>query len=217
MLSSLLFLALLILPSAPTGSFPAGPSRAPETVEQKIDLVAEGVAALLFLPSALETVKQKIDSVAEEVTQTLEGSRHIARSVVDTNRDLEQLEAKTVSVRAQLETLLAADFTLQSTEIRELLAIVGATQNATSQLLTELDTLRGRQAVAAAVQVSQVLMFVVYLLTVLSIYVVKRCQKVREKSQRREFELLEKKLLSNKAKRRAAAAKEKSVPAPSKE
>ena len=209
MLSSLLLLALLILPSAP------------ETVEQKIDLVAEGVAALLFLPSALETVKQKIDSVAEEVAQTLEGSRHIARSVVDTNRDLEQLEAKTVSVRAQLETLLLADFTLQctagSTEIRELFAIVGATQNATSQLLTELDTLRGRQAVAAAVQVSQVLMFVVYLLTVLSIYVVKRCQKVREKSQKREFELLEKKLLSNKAKRRAAAAKEKSAPAPSKE
>ena len=209
MLSSLLLLALLILPSAP------------ETVEQKVDLVAEGVAALLFLPSALETVKQKIDSVAEEVTQTLEGSRHIARSVVDTNRDLEQLEAKTVSVRAQLETLLLADFTLQctagSTEIRELLAIVGATQNATSQLLTELDTLRGRQAVAAAVQVSQVLMFVVYLLTIISIYVVKRCQKVREKSQKREFELLEKKLLSNKAKRRAAAAKEKSVPAPSKE
>ena len=209
MLSSLLLLALLILPSAP------------ETVEQKIDLVAEGVAALLFLPSALETVKQKIDSVAEEVAQTLEGSRHIARSVVDSNRDLEQLEAKTASVRAQLEALLLADFTLQctagSTEIRELLAIVGATQNATSQLLTELDTLRGRQAVAAAVQVSQVLMFVVYLLTVLSIYVVKRCQKVREKSQRREFELLEKKLLSNKAKRRAAAAKEKSAPAPSKE
>ena len=203
MLSSLLFLALLILPSAP------------ETVEQKIDLVAEGVAALLFLPSALETVKQKIDSVAEEVAQTLEGSRHIARSVVDTNRDLEQLEAKIVSVRAQLETLLAADFTLQSTEIRELLAIVGATQNATSQLLTELDTLRGRQAVSAAVQASQVLMFVVYLLTTISIYVVKRCRKVREKSQRKEFELLEKKLLSNKAKRRAAAAKEKSAPAPS--
>lgn len=206
MLSSLLFLALIILPSAP------------ETVEQKIDLVAEGVAALLFLPSDLETVKQKLDSVAREVTHILEGARIGVRVGVDRDLrvdvDLEQLGAKIVSVSTQLEALLTADFTLQctagSTEIRELFAIVGATQNASSQLLTELDTLRGRQAVAAAIQVSQVLMFVVYLLTVFSIYVVKRCQKVKEKSQKREFELLEKKLLSNKAKRRAAAAKEKS-------
>ena len=116
----------------------------------------------------------------------------------------------------QFETLLA-DFLLQSTDIRELLTIVGVTQNATSQLLAELDTLRGRQAVSAAVQVCQVLMFVAYLLTILTIYFVKRCQKVREKSQRKEFELLEKKLLSNKAKRRAAAAKAKSAPAPSQE
>ena len=160
--------------------------------------------ALLTLPSALQQqglVEQKIDLVLEGVEQTLGGQADVLEHCSD---------------KAQLETLLA-DFTLQSTEIRELLAIVGATQNATNQLLTELDTLRGRQAVAAAVQVSQVLMFVVYLLTVLSIYVVKRCQKVREKSQRKEFELLEKKLLSNKAKRRAAAAKEKSAPAPSKE
>ena len=168
--------------------------------------------ALLILPSALcmqGTVDQKIEEVGGWIGQAL-GNQDVLST------DLGKIEVEAVRFRAQLETLLA-DFTLQSTEIRELLAIVGATQNATSQLLTELDTLKGRQAVAAAVQVSQVLMFVVYLLTVLSIYVVKRCQKVREKSQRREFELLEKKLLSNKAKRRAAAAKEKSVPAPSKE
>jgi hypothetical protein len=165
--------------------------------------------ALLILPSALQqqgTVEQKIDLVVDRVGQTLEGSKLIARVVAKTGTDLGLLEAEIVSVRAQLETLLA-DFTLQSTEIRE------ATQNATNQLLTELDTLRGRQAVSAAVQVSQVLMFVVYLLTTISVYVVKRCRKVREKSQRKEFELLEKKLLSNKAKRRAAAAKEKSAPA----
>ena len=164
--------------------------------------------ALLILPSALQqqgTVEQKIDQALEGVAQALENQ-------VVFSTDLGKIEAEAVRFRAQLETLLA-DFTLQSTEIRELLAIVGATQNATSQLLTELDTLRGRQAVAAAVQVSQVLMFVVYLLTTISIYVVKRCRKVREKSQRKEFELLEKKLLSNKAKRRAAAAKEKSAPA----
>ena len=168
--------------------------------------------ALLILPSALQqqrTVEQRIEEVANWVAEALENQ-------VGLSTDLGKIEAEAVGVRAQLETLLA-DSTLQSTEIRELLEIVGATQNATSQLLTELDTLRGRQAVSAAVQASQVLMLVVYFLTTISIYVVKRCRKVREKSQRKEFELLEKQLRSSKAKRRAAAAKEKSAPAPSQE
>ena len=135
---------------------------------------------------------------------------------------LEQLKVKAAVYYLALEAYYQAlddqyieHFTLQSADIKEIIAVVGATQNATSQLLTELDTLKGRQAVSAAVQASQVFLFVVYLLTIISIYVVKRCQKVREESQRREFELLERKLLSNKARRRAAAAKEKSAPVPS--
>ena len=136
---------------------------------------------------------------------------------------LRAANAETAEIKAedleQYQVVLAhiEDLDNQSADIKELLTIVGATQNATSQLLAELDTLRGRQAVSAAVQVGQVLMFVAYLLTTISIYFVKRCQKVREKTQRKEFELLEKKLLSNKAKRRAAAAKAKSAPAPSQE
>ena len=161
--------------------------------------------ALLFLPSALQlqgTVEQRIDTVYQGVTRAVENQVSLAT-------DLGKIEAEAVGVRAQLETLLA-DSTLQS-------AVLVLVQNATSQLLAELDTLRGRQAASAAVQASQVLLFVVYLLTIISIYVVKRCRKVREKSQRKEFELLEKQLRSSKAKRRAAAAKEKSAPAPSQE
>ena len=161
--------------------------------------------ALLILPSALQqqrTVEQRIGEVANWVAEALENQ-------VGLSTDLGKIEAEAVGVRAQLETLLA-DSTLQS-------AVLVLVQNATSQLLAELDTLRGRQAVSAAVQASQVLLFVVYLLTIISIYVVKRCRKVREKSQRKEFELLEKQLRSSKAKRRAAAAKEKSAPAPSQE
>ena len=126
----------------------------------------------------------------------------------------------------KLDTLLAdstlhrhdrplAESMLQSTEFIELLATVVATKNATSQLQIELDTLRGRQAASAAVQASQVLMLVVYFVTILSIYLVKRCQEVREKAQQKDFELLEKQLRSSRAKRRAAAAKEKSAPAAS--
>ena len=88
-------------------------------------------------------------------------------------------------------------------------------ENATSQLLEELDVVRSRQAASAAVQASQVIMMVTYFLTILSVYIVKRCQKVSEKSKRKEFERLEMQLRSSKAKRRAAAAKEKSAPAQS--
>ena len=88
-------------------------------------------------------------------------------------------------------------------------------KNATSQLLKELDIVRSRQAASAAVQASQVIMMVAYFLTILSVYIVKRCQKVSEKSKRKEFERLEMQLRSSKAKRRAAAAKEKSAPAQS--
>ena len=128
--------------------------------------------------------------------------------------DLGKIEAEAVGVGAQLETLLA-DFTLQSTDIRELLAVVGATQNATSQLLTELDTLKGRQAVSAAVQAFLGGLFIVYLLTIISWKLVKRCQKVREEKAREEFELLERKLQSSKARRRAKEKSAKEAPVPS--
>ena len=162
--------------------------------------------ALLILPSTQEVTLEGVNTWLGAWK-----SRSFAQHVF-MEASLERVEAEAVDIKEQL-----ADSLLQSTDIRELLTIVGVTQNATSQLLAELDTLRGRQAVSAAVQVCQVLIFVAYLLTILTIYFVKRCQKVREKSQRKEFELLEKKLLSNKAKRRAAAAKAKSAPAPSQE
>jgi len=88
-------------------------------------------------------------------------------------------------------------------------------ENATNHLVQELDIVRNRQAASAAVQASQVIMMVTYFLTILSIYIVKRCQKVNEKSKRKEFERLEMQLRQAKNKRRAAAAKEKSVPAQS--
>ena len=125
---------------------------------------------------------------------------------------LREVAAAGVEVRAQLEQLLV-DFT-------ELIKIVQVTQNATSQLLfqcnssqllTDLQTLRGRQAVNGAVQVGQVLMFVAYLLTIAVLYLVKHCNKHRERLAQSEFELLEAKLQSNKAKRRAAAARAKSA------
>ena len=178
----------------------------------------------LIVPSTqtvtLEKLAQRLDNLAEwlETWKVQSGGRFASLEA-----SLRTVKTETAGIKAedlgQFDVFLAhiEDLSLQSADIKELLTIGGVTQNATSQLLAELDTLRGRQAVSTAVQVGQVLMFVAYLLTTITIYFVKRCQKVREKSQRKEFELLEKKLLSNKAKRRAAAAKAKSAPAPSQE
>ena len=88
-------------------------------------------------------------------------------------------------------------------------------ENATNHLVQELDIVRSRQAASSAVQASQVIMMVTYFLTILVTILVKRCQKVSEKSKRKDFERLEMQLRTSKSKRRAAAAKEKSAPAQS--
>ena len=159
-------------------------------------------------PTAAQTLPTKMSISSDVANFLVTWKEERERQEVEQDETLKEVVAAAEGVRAQLEKLLV--------DFAELVNVTVG-QNATSQLLAELDTLRGRQAVSAAVQVCQVLMFVAYLLTILTIYFVKRCQKVREKSQRKEFELLEKKLLSNKAKRRAAAAKAKSAPAPSQE
>jgi len=155
-------------------------------------------------------VDQKIDGVGRWLKAWKASDLLRQQELVENLNDavLAAIAAVDEGVRGQLEKLLV--------DLAELVNVTVG-QNASSQFLAELQTLRGRQAVSAAVQVCQVLMFVAYLLTILIIYFVKRCQKVREKNQRKEFELLEKKLQTNKAKRRAAAARAKSVPAPSQE
>ena len=102
-------------------------------------------------------------------------------------------------------------------QVGKILKAAQVGQNATSQLLAELDTLRGRQAVSAALQVGQFLMFIGYLLTISVVYMVKHCQKHRERLANQEFELIEQKLQARKAKRRAAAAKAKAAPGPNQE
>ena len=80
-------------------------------------------------------------------------------------------------------------------------------QNATSQLLAELDTLRGRQATSAALQVVKFFLFIGYLLTLATFYLVKQCWMHRERLAEEEVELIEQKLQERKAIRRMAAAK----------
>ena len=72
--------------------------------------------------------------------------------------------------------------------------------------------MRGRQAASAALQVVKFFLFIGYLLTLATIYVVHR-----ERLAEEEVELIEQKLQERKAKRRVAAAKAKAAPGSSKE
>ena len=89
----------------------------------------------------------------------------------------------------------------------ELVKTVQVIQNVTSQLLIDLQVLKGRQAVSGAVQGGQVFMFLAYLVTIAVFYLVRHCRKHQEKVARTEFELLETKLQASRSKRRAAAAR----------
>ena len=72
------------------------------------------------------------------------------------------------------------------------------------QLLVDLQVLKGRQAVAGAIQGAQVFMFLAYLGTIFVFYLVRHCKKHHEKVAKEEFEVL---YQASRSKRRAAAAK----------
>ena len=165
--------------------------------------------ALLIIPSALQqqtqqpqTVDQKLVAISgwldEWRTYSLGNQILITSNQVDLGDTLNNV-AEAAGVKAQLEELLV-DFT-------ELVKIGQVIQNVTSQLLIDLQVLKGRQAVGGAVQGGQVFMFLAYLVTIAVFYLVRHCRKHQEKVARTEFELLETKLQASRSKRRAAAAR----------
>ena len=118
-----------------------------------------------------------------------------------------------LSQQEKLDTLLADDTC--NIRIDLVVEAVQSVLNATSQLQEDIELVRGRQAASAAVQATQLLILTFYFVTLFSIYLVKRCQEAREKSQQKDFELLEQHLRQRRHQRRTAAAKEKSTPAAS--
>ena len=178
MVAPLLLLASLIIPSAL--------QQQTETVDQKL------VALYIWLGEWKTYSADAQDLITKnqvKITDNQDG-------LVDT---LDKVVAEAEGVKAQLEDLIV-DFV-------ELVKIAQATQNETSQLLTDLQVLKGRQAVAGAVQGTQVFMFLAYLTTIAVFYLVRHCRKHQEKVAREEFELLETKLQASRSKRRTAAAR----------
>ena len=136
----------------------------------------------------------------------------IQETLAQVSTDIDEVSSRAAGRNVELREWLWLKETEAKEEFR---TSIEKLENATSQILEELDVVRSRQAASSAVQASQVIMMVTYFLTILVTIFVKRCQKVSEKSKRKDFERLEMQLRSSKAKRRAAAAKEKSAPAQS--
>ena len=133
-------------------------------------------------------------------------------TLAQVSRDIDEEDTQAANRNVALREWLWLKETEAKVEFR---ASIEKLENATNHLVQELDIVRSRQAASAAVQASQVIMMVTYFLTIICTWGLSRCQKVSEKAKRKEFERLEMQLRSSKAKRRAAAAKEKSAPAQS--
>ena len=110
---------------------------------------------------------------------------------------LREVAAAGVEVRAQLEQL-QVDFT-------ELIKLIQVTQANMTQILIDLQILKGRQAVSGAVQGGQVFMFAAYLLTITVLYLVKHCKKQQRRIRDEEIELMDQKNEERRSRRRAAA------------
>ena len=95
--------------------------------------------------------------------------------------------------------------------IREINLQLQVVQNATSEIIDTLDSLKKRQALAASIALFQLCLFLGYLFTLAFLYAVKKCRKHRARQVEMEMENrcqeMESRLQDRKAKRRAAAAK----------
>ena len=119
---------------------------------------------------------------------------------------LKGLGVYALEVLGQLQEVRAELHTRKQGSVRAATAFE-VVQNATSQILFDLKTLKGRQAVAATTQIVQLLLFLAYLVVQGVVYVVKKCKKHRARQVEEEVEMMESSLMQRKSKRRAAAAR----------
>ena len=95
--------------------------------------------------------------------------------------------------------------TLES--LQRIIDTVKAVHNAPRTNSEELDIVKKRQAVAAAISALQFLLFLLYMGVKKAIYTVKKCRKHHARLAEEEIELIESRLENRKAKRRAQAAR----------
>ena len=165
------------------------------------------LVVLAISPSASQqqtrTAEQRIVALAEWLgewkTVQVQVQDLINGNQINLATGLDNLGDRAAEVKEQNEQIIV--------EVADLVKAVQVTQNVTSQLLVDLQVLKGRQAVAGAIQGAQVTIFVLYLVTIFVLYLVRHCKKHHEKAattRREEFEQLYQAIRN---KRRAAASR----------
>ena len=150
-------------------------------------------------------------TLAVSLSAPQEQTKTIDQRFLDFVEQVDQRADDNAATQIQILNFLAqAEKELTEPKLK---AKLSAAHNLTSELLTDLQVLKGRQAIAGAVQVAQVCMFLAYILFCLGIYLVKHCKKRQEEVAKADFALLEQQLAESRRRRRAAAAaKNKQTP-----
>ena len=131
-----------------------------------------------------------------------------ACKVAGSNQDVQTTNCEALAIHYQRWATEQTTFSviLQSlgvavNENRNSFEVVG---NATSEILQELQTLKGRLSAAAVLSVTQLLIVIVYLVVNGVMLLVKKCRKHQAKQLEEELEMMENRLQERKTKRRAA-------------
>ena len=146
---------------------------------------------------------EKAVSNCDLITWMLDQTGFIDIQTQDLGEHLTAIEARVLEVLGQLQEVQG---TLHSQPGRSAGArtVCEAVSNATRAISEELDIVKNRQAVSAAISVFQLLLFLSYLGTQIVLYTVKKCRKHHAKLAEVEIELMESRLAKRKASRKSA-------------
>ena len=133
-----------------------------------------------------------------------------ACKVAGSNQDVQTTNCEALAIHYQpwaaeegTFRVIAQSLGVVVNENRNAFEVVG---NATTEILEELKTLKGRLSAAAVLSVTQLLIVIVYLVVNGVLLLVRRCKKHQAKQLEQEVELMENRLQERKTKRRAATA-----------
>ena len=213
MLGSLLLLALLILPSA-LPQFTISPENrvtTQSTTTETIPYRAIGDAKYTYVQHGEGGGKKVSCHTAETAVSNCDvlllltdEQRFSNKYQQQQGRHIASIEERVLDVLGQLQEIRG---TLHSRPSRSAGAnrVCETVHNATRHLSEEIQVLKGRQAIAAAISTAQLFIFLSYLAVKIIIYSIKTVKKHNTRRHEEELELMENRLASRKAKRRSAA------------
>ena len=112
-------------------------------------------------------------------------TKYIKTVLLTPGRHLTSIEARVLEVLGHLQEVRGTFHPRPGRSVGAR-TVWEAVHNTNSAISEELDTLKGRQAASAALQVAQFFLFFGYLLTLSVLYAVKKCKKHRKRQAEKE-------------------------------